>query len=994
MEKEPPYRAEYAKSGRAGCKSCKLSISQGSLRIARMVQSPHFDGKVPHWYHFSCFFGKFKASADTDFANFDSIRWDDQEKIREKLGGSLSSSKGKSKGSKDTVDGPSNVSSAASEFSVEYAKSGRAKCRKCEEKIEKGVVRLSKMMEAEDSKFASQLPRWHHIDCFVLCRDELDAKEFGAADIPGFSSLSNEDQKVLTSKLKPPKKQKSTEKVSSSKSVPEEKKDKDAEQELLKVQSQRYWKVRDGLFQHCNNGDLREMLNENDYIASGGEDALLDRCADGIMFGALENCPECKDGKLVLSSTKNGYKCTGNISGWTACTYLTQKPERRNWIIPSDLKKENDFLKKIKLKIRERIFPKKEPKDNIKEEKEIAGKPLLNKKVTIVGRLKQNQKIIQEKVQNLGGICDPGNPTIDCFCCISSPGEVYKGSKKMDLVEKYQIPVVTEEYLEAIKDGGAIAKVSQYAIAPWGGERKSVDTVDGGKSVSKKRKNNETLGGASASKKSKVTIKGGAMVDPDTGLEDSYHILNFNTDVYAAVLGLVDLTRGSNSYYKLQILEPDDMKVHRCYYLFRAWGRVGTTIGGNKMEKFLNRENAVEHFEDLYFEKTGNEWRDKKSFTKQPNKFYPLDIDYGKEDEEIKSQIAPGSMSKLSTPLQQLMKLIFDIEEMKHAMLEFEIDLKKMPLGKLSKNQIELAYKCLTESQTYFQEGKSGAKVLDVSNRFFTLIPHDFGMKTPPLLDNEDIINNKVKMLDNLLEIEIAYSLLKGGSSDNEIDPLDKHYDSLKADIKEIPEDSEEYKIVNDYIKNTHAKTHSSYTLSIQQLFSVDREGEKKKYRPFRDLPNRQLLWHGSRRTNFAGIISQGLRIAPPEAPVTGYMFGKGVYFADMVSKSANYCYTSRTNNVGLLLLCEVALGNMYELKHAKHITKLPPGKHSCKGLGKTSPDPSMTKTLADGVEIPFGNGVKTPVDQSSLLYNEYIVYDTAQINMKYLIQVKFDYKY
>ena len=30
------------------------------------------------------------------------------------------------------------------------------------------------------------------------------------------------------------------------------------------------------------------------------------------------------------------------------------------------------------------------------------------------------------------------------------------------------------------------------------------------------------------------------------------------------------------------------------------------------------------------------------------------------------------------------------------------------------------------------------------------------------------------------------------------------------------------------------------------------------------------------------GILSQGLRIAPPEAPVTGYMFGKGVYFADM----------------------------------------------------------------------------------------------------------------
>ncbi len=71
------------------------------------------------------------------------------------------------------------------------------------------------------------------------------------------------------------------------------------------------------------------------------------------------------------------------------------------------------------------------------------------------------------------------------------------------------------------------------------------------------------------------------------------------------------------------------------------------------------------------------------------------------------------------------------------------------------------------------------------------------------------------------------------------------------------------------------------------------------------------------------GILSQGLRIAPPEAPVTGYMFGKGlfaftlssslllfrreesvshalsgVYFADMSSKSANYCFTNKENNV------------------------------------------------------------------------------------------------
>jgi len=53
-------------------------------------------------------------------------------------------------------------------------------------------------------------------------------------------------------------------------------------------------------------------------------------------------------------------------------------------------------------------------------------------------------------------------------------------------------------------------------------------------------------------------------------------------------------------------------------------------------------------------------------------------------------------------------------------------------------------------------------------------------------------------------------------------------------------------------------------------------------------------------------------------------MFGKGVYFADMVSKSANYCATNKRNNTALLMLCQVALGNMYERFVAEYIEKLP----------------------------------------------------------------------
>ena len=130
--------------------------------------------------------------------------------------------------------------------------------------------------------------------------------------------------------------------------------------------------------------------------------------------------------------------------------------------------------------------------------------------------------------------------------------------------------------------------------------------------------------------------------------------------------------------------------------------------------------------------------------------------------------------------------------------------------------------------------------------------------------------------------------------------------------VQVLTKEEEEYKMLKQYIENTHAATHNQYELELLEVFKVVREGEMKRFKPFKNLHNRMLLWHGSRTTNYAGILSQGLRIAPPEAPVTGYMFGKGVYFADMVSKSANYCRTSGRDPVGLLLLCEVALGDMY----------------------------------------------------------------------------------
>jgi len=326
------------------------------------------------------------------------------------------------------------------------------------------------------------------------------------------------------------------------------------------------------------------------------------------------------------------------------------------------------------------------------------------------------------------------------------------------------------------------------------------------------------------------------------------------------------------------------------------------------------------------------------------------------------------------------------------AMVELGYNAEKLPLGKLSSKHIQRGYAVLQKISKQLDGKKKNLTAL--SNDFYTLIPHDFGMRRPEILNNKKLLSKKLEMITSLADIVVATKLIKQARAG--ANPVDSHYGKLKCDIQPLEKKSKEFKMLETYVKNTHAKTHNRYTLEIMDIFALDRQGEEKRFEPYADDHNRQLLWHGSRITNFCGIISQGLRIAPPEAPVTGYMFGKGVYFADLVSKSANYCGASKASPVGGMLLCEVALGDMNPKYYADYwANKLPPGKLSTKGMGKTAPDPSGTVVTDDGVIVPSGKCKAVDLGTaSSLLYNEFIVYDTAQIRMKYFFKMKFNYKW
>eukprot|EP01045_Picozoa_sp_COSAG04_P027755 COSAG04_NODE_4131_length_2278_cov_1.483708_2_plen_82_part_00 len=44
------FSIEYAKSDRSMCRTTREKIPKGALRIAEMIQSETFDGRIPSWH--------------------------------------------------------------------------------------------------------------------------------------------------------------------------------------------------------------------------------------------------------------------------------------------------------------------------------------------------------------------------------------------------------------------------------------------------------------------------------------------------------------------------------------------------------------------------------------------------------------------------------------------------------------------------------------------------------------------------------------------------------------------------------------------------------------------------------------------------------------------------------------------------------------------------------------------------------------------------------
>ncbi|CAM4698325.1 protein mono-ADP-ribosyltransferase PARP3 isoform X1 [Lepidochelys kempii] len=470
---------------------------------------------------------------------------------------------------------------------------------------------------------------------------------------------------------------------------------------------------------------------------------------------------------------------------------------------------------------------------------------------------------------------------------------------------------------------------------------------------------------------------------------------------YDCVLNQTNVGNNNNKFYIIQLIAQNGS-----YSCWNRWGRVGE-VGQSKLSPFPSLEAAKKDFEKKFREKTKNSWAERENFVAHPGKYTLIEVQHGAEEEQevtvkvdsvdggkrTKQRTLPCSLDKAT---QELVSLIFSNDMFKEAMQTMNIDVKKMPLGKLSKQQIAKGFEALEAIEMALQEQPLPGKQLEeLSSRFYTIIPHSFGRSRPPTINKQEIVQAKKDMLLVLADIELAQSLQAQKEKEEEEvkveveevpHPLDKDYELLKCELTLVDPASEDYQVIQTYVEKTGS---SHRKVKILNIWKVKREGEGERMKAHDHLENRRLLWHGTNVAVVAAILKSGLRIMPH----SGGRVGKGLYFASENGKSMGYV-SCTSQRIGIMFLNEVALGKEHRItQDDSSLCEAPPGYDSVIACGKTEPDPACDRELKmEGRKVLVPQGKPIPVAKYRNSYfsqSEYLIYRESQCQIRYLLQLR-----
>jgi len=340
-----------------------------------------------------------------------------------------------------------------------------------------------------------------------------------------------------------------------------------------------------------------------------------------------------------------------------------------------------------------------------------------------------------------------------------------------------------------------------------------------------------------------------APIDGLCPIKDSFDVYaDFDGTVLDASLSLSSIEGNNNKYYYIQLLAPKDGSAK--YALWTHWGRVGES-GQRKLEQNLVLESAMSSSSKKFKDKTGLTW-DKRYGAPKANKYTLIEKSYNDDPDDALEKIGntsekgkaledKPSACMLSPKLQDLVRFLFNPDNMKSAMTSQNYNYNKLPLGKLSKTTIKKGYLALKDLGEVIQNPDAAkAKYRgtlkdifsDLSSKYHTIIPHDFGRKRPAPINTEDQLKAEVDLVEMLGNMRISNEVLKETETSREgqsaVHSLDARMASLGLqEALALDERSPEFGHMAQYFR--HADGDHSDAI-IRHIYRVSRTEEVERF--------------------------------------------------------------------------------------------------------------------------------------------------------------------
>lgn len=255
-----------------------------------------------------------------------------------------------------------------------------------------------------------------------------------------------------------------------------------------------------------------------------------------------------------------------------------------------------------------------------------------------------------------------------------------------------------------------------------------------------------------------------------------------------------------------------------------------------------------------------------------------------------------------------------------------------------------------------------------ILEEIFVLIPRKMKVVREYLAasedDYKDIVNREQELLDTMAtKVDQKYRH-SSSTSDKDITILEE------MGLEARPCTDEECKKIKEFLgkESEHLFDSAFYVKNIETEKKFDEFCKRNSI----DKKDIHFFYHGSKNQNFWSILCNGLKLNP-NAPITGKMFGFGIYFAPRAKKSIGYTslegahWTNGTSKEGYLAVFKVAYKKPYDAY----------------SFEKRFKNFHYEDIRQEGCDALFAH-------KGTMLFNdEIIVYKEEQTTIRYLIRLK-----